>query len=101
MGGGTGTGATPVVARIAKELEILTIALVTTPFESEGGRKTDQALQGIDTLINYVDCLIEIPNQKIYEISKEKIGNTSAAYKLLNDETVSYTHLTLPTNGGV
>ena len=49
-------------------------------------RKTDQALQGIDRLINYVDCLIEIPNQKIYEISKEKIGNTSAAYKLLNDE---------------
>ena len=86
MGGGTGTGATPVVARIAKELEILTIALVTTPFESEGGRKIDQAQQGIDSLINYVDCLIEIPNQKIYEISKEKIGNTSAAYKLLNDE---------------
>lgn len=86
MGGGTGTGATPVVARIAKELEILTIALVTTPFESEGGRKTDQALQGIDTLINYVDCLIEIPNQKIYEMSKDKIGNTTAAYKLLNNE---------------
>ena len=86
MGGGTGTGATPVIARIAKELEILTIALVTTPFESEGDRKKDQAQQGIDSLINLVDCLIEIPNQKIYEVSKDKIGNTAAAYKLLNDE---------------
>ena len=86
MGGGTGTGATPVIARIAKELDILTIALVTTPFESEGDRKLDQAQQGIDTLINCVDCLIEIPNQKIYEVSKDKIGNTAAAYKLLNDE---------------
>ena len=86
MGGGTGTGATPVIARIAKELEILTIALVTTPFESEGDRKIDQAQQGIDTLINCVDCLIEIPNQKIYEVSEDKIGNTAAAYKLLNDE---------------
>ena len=86
MGGGTGTGATPVIARIAKELEILTIALVTTPFESEGDRKSVQAQQGIDTLINCVDCLIEIPNQKIYEVSKDKIGNTTAAYKLLNNE---------------
>ena len=86
MGGGTGTGATPVIARIAKELDILTIALVTTPFESEGDRKSVQAQQGIDTLINCVDCLIEIPNQKIYEVSKDKIGNTAAAYKLLNDE---------------
>ncbi|MDA9719801.1 cell division FtsZ family protein [bacterium] len=86
MGGGTGTGATPVIARIAKELDILTIALVTTPFESEGDRKSDQAQQGIDSLINCVDCLIEIPNQKIYELSREKIGNTAAAYKLLNDE---------------
>ena len=86
MGGGTGTGATPVIARIAKELGILTIALVTTPFESEGDRKSVQAQQGIDTLINCVDCLIEIPNQKIYEMSKDKIGNTTAAYKLLNNE---------------
>ena len=86
MGGGTGTGATPVIARIAKELNILTIALVTTPFESEGDRKSDQAQQGIDSLINCVDCLIEIPNQKIYEVSREKIGNTASAYKLLNDE---------------
>ena len=59
---------------------------VTTPFESEGDRKLDQAQQGIDALINCVDCLIEIPNQKIYEVSKDKIGNTAAAYKLLNDE---------------
>lgn len=68
MGGGTGTGAAPVVAKIAQEKKILTAAVVTKPFEFEGKRRMDNALRGIEELRKYVDTLIIIPNEKICEV---------------------------------
>ena len=65
MGGGTGTGAAPVVAQVAKELGILTVAVVTKPFEMEGGKRMTIADDGIDELGKYVDSLITIPNEKL------------------------------------
>lgn len=67
MGGGTGTGAAPVVAEIAKELGKLTVAVVTKPFAFEGKRKMDQAEKGIKKLLDNVDSLIVIPNQKLMD----------------------------------
>ena len=67
MGGGTGTGATPVIAQIAKELGILTVAVVTKPFNFEG-RRVQVANDGIDELVNHVDSLITIPNEKLMEV---------------------------------
>ena len=64
MGGGTGTGATPVIAQIAKELGILTVAVVTKPFNFEG-RRVQIANDGIDEVVNHVDSLITIPNEKL------------------------------------
>jgi cell division protein FtsZ len=68
MGGGTGTGAAPVVAQIAKELGILTVAVVTRPFEMEGGKRARAADSGIAELSKYVDSLITIPNQKLLTV---------------------------------
>jgi cell division protein FtsZ len=68
MGGGTGTGAAPVVAQVAKELGILTVAVVTKPFEMEGGKRHALAEQGIGELGKYVDSLITIPNQKLLTV---------------------------------
>ena len=68
MGGGTGTGAAPVVARIAKELGALTIGVVTKPFSFEGRKRMNQALQGIERLKEAVDALIVIPNDKLLEV---------------------------------
>ena len=68
MGGGTGTGAAPVVAQIAKELGILTVAVVTRPFEMEGGKRTLIANHGLAELGKYVDSLITIPNQKLLTV---------------------------------
>ncbi len=68
MGGGTGTGAAPEVARIAKELNILTVAVVTKPFPFEGKKRTDFADQGIEELSKYVDSLITIPNEKLLKV---------------------------------
>jgi cell division protein FtsZ len=68
MGGGTGTGAAPVVAQIAKELGILTVAVVTRPFEMEGGKRTLVANHGLAELGKYVDSLITIPNQKLLTV---------------------------------
>lgn len=68
MGGGTGTGAAPVVARIARELGILTVAVVTRPFEFEGKKRATVAQQGIDELSQYVDSLITIPNEKLLRV---------------------------------
>ena len=68
MGGGTGTGAAPVVARIAKELGALTIGVVTKPFSFEGKKRMNQALQGIEKLKEAVDALIVIPNDKLLEV---------------------------------
>ncbi len=68
MGGGTGTGAAPVIARIAKEMKILTVAVVTMPFTFEAKRRMDNALAGIKELGKYVDSIITIPNDKIREV---------------------------------
>lgn len=68
MGGGTGTGAAPVVARLAKEMEKLTVAVVTTPFEFEGGKRIKAAKEGIKELTNYVDSIITIPNEKLQDV---------------------------------
>ncbi len=65
MGGGTGTGAAPVVAEIARDMGILTVAVVTKPFSFEGAKKLAQAERGIDALLKNVDSLVVIPNQKL------------------------------------
>ena len=72
MGGGTGTGGAPIVAKIAKELGALTIGVVTKPFLFEGKKRTRQAFEGIEELKENVDTLIVIPNQKLLSISNEK-----------------------------
>ena len=68
MGGGTGTGAAPVVARIAQEMDILTVAVVTLPFSFEAHLRMDNAMRGVDELKKYVDALITIPNDKISQV---------------------------------
>ncbi len=68
MGGGTGTGAAPIVAQVAKELGILTVAVVTKPFEMEGGKRSLVADHGIAELTKYCDSLITIPNQKLLTV---------------------------------
>ncbi|MEE8426965.1 MAG: cell division protein FtsZ [Woeseiaceae bacterium] len=68
MGGGTGTGATPIVAQVAKELGILTVAVVTKPFSMEGSKRMMIAEQGIAELGKYVDSLITIPNEKLLSV---------------------------------
>ena len=73
MGGGTGTGAAPVVAKLAMEMEILTVGVVTTPFAFESKRRMDQALQGIDELRQYVDSLVVIPNERLRLVSDTRI----------------------------
>ncbi|MBQ8837519.1 MAG: cell division protein FtsZ [Clostridia bacterium] len=73
MGGGTGTGAAPIVAKIAKNLGILTVAVVTLPFSFEGNKRMKNALSGITKLENCVDSLIVIPNENIKKFSWTKI----------------------------
>lgn len=73
MGGGTGTGAVPVIARIAKELGALTIAVVTKPFSFEGARRMVNAESGIEELKDKVDTLIVIPNQRILDVVDKKV----------------------------
>jgi cell division protein FtsZ len=68
MGGGTGTGAAPVIAKAAKELGILTVAIVTIPFRNEGQRRINQALEGIREIEKHVDSLLVVNNEKIREI---------------------------------
>ena len=68
MGGGTGTGASPIIAEIARELGILTVAVVTKPFEFEGKNRANSAISGIRSLRDVVDTLIIIPNQKLVSI---------------------------------
>jgi cell division protein FtsZ len=72
MGGGTGTGAAPVIAQLCKEQEILTVAVVTKPFQFEGVRRMEIADEGIEELSKYVDTLIVIPNQNLFRIANEK-----------------------------
>ena len=68
MGGGTGTGAAPVIAKIARDMKILTIAIVTEPFSFEGRQRMENTAKGLDNLKKYVDTLITIPNDKIRTI---------------------------------
>ncbi|MCL4185168.1 MAG: cell division protein FtsZ [Burkholderiaceae bacterium] len=71
MGKGTGTGASPVVAEIAKEMGILTVGVVTKPFEFEGAKKLQIAEHGIDQLVQHVDSLIVVLNQKLFEVMED------------------------------
>ncbi|MDR1150742.1 MAG: cell division protein FtsZ [Clostridiales bacterium] len=73
MGGGTGTGAAPVIADIAKELNILTVGVVTKPFDFEGKKRMKNALNGIEELKKNIDTLIIIPNQKLLDLSDKSI----------------------------
>lgn len=73
MGGGTGTGASPIIAEIAKEMGILTVAVVTKPFEFEGPLKIKNADMGIENLKKHVDTLIAIPNEKLFELPNVSI----------------------------
>lgn len=78
MGGGTGTGAAPVVAKLAKELGILTVGVVTKPFHFEGAHRMRTADAGLAELQQYVDTLIVIPNQNLFRIANEKTTFTEA-----------------------
>ena len=71
MGGGTGTGGAPVVAALARSLDILTVAIVTKPFDCEGQRRMDTALEGIELLRENVDTLIVIPNERLLDIADQ------------------------------
>ncbi len=83
MGGGTGTGAAPVVAQIAREMGILTVAVVTKPFSFEG-RRMKAAQEGIEQLSEYVDSLIIIPNEKLLSVLGDDVGMLEA-YQAAND----------------
>jgi len=74
MGGGTGTGAAPVIARMARERNILTVGVVTKPFSFEGPRRARAAELGIEELQQYVDTLIVIPNQNLFRLANERTG---------------------------
>ncbi len=74
MGGGTGTGAAPIVAKIAKDLGILTIGVVTKPFSFEGKRRANQAQQGLEKLRESVDALIVIPNDKLLDVVDRRVS---------------------------
>jgi len=78
MGGGTGTGATPVVAQIARDMGILTVGVVTKPFKFEGKQRMTNALGGIDKLKQHVDTLIVVPNDKLLEISDKRTSMAEA-----------------------
>ena len=84
MGGGTGTGAAPVIARIAKEMNILTVGVVTKPFEFEGGRRMKQAEVGLSELEANVDSLIVILNERLLEVLGDDISQ-DMAFKQAND----------------
>ena len=84
MGGGTGTGAAPVVAEIAKSMGILTVAVVTKPFNFEGAQRMRNAEIGIRNLKNFVDTLLIIPNQKLIEVLDKKVG-FKRAFEIADD----------------
>ncbi len=84
MGGGTGSGAAPVVARAAKELGILTVAVVTKPFSFEGARRMNIATAAVEELQQYVDTVIMIPNQNLFRIATERT-TLQEAFKMADD----------------
>ena len=83
MGGGTGTGAAPTIARIAKEMDILTVGIVTIPFRWEGDKKIDQALDGVEEISRHVDALLVINNEKLGEIYPDL--SVTSAFAKAND----------------
>jgi cell division protein FtsZ len=90
MGGGTGTGAAPVVAEVAKELGILTVAVVTKPFPFEGGKRMKVARDGIKDLGDHVDSLITIPNEKLLSVLGKEMSLLNA-FKAANDVLLNAT----------
>ena len=84
MGGGTGTGASPILASIAREMGILTVGVVTKPFSFEGRRRMDAAEAGIEELIDRVDSLVIIPNDRLKYVSERKI-TLSNAFEIADD----------------
>ncbi len=84
MGGGTGTGAAPIVAEVARDLGVLTVGIVTKPFKFEGRRRMEQAEKGIENLCKHVDSLVVIPNERLHLISKEKLTLVNA-FKAADD----------------
>ena len=112
MGGGTGTGSAPVVAQIARELDAVTVAVVTMPFAFEGPMRYQNALQGIGQLQINCDTLITVPNDRLLQIVPKHVS-LDVAFRMADDVlrqgiqaitelvtrpgSVSYTHLTLPT----
>jgi cell division protein FtsZ len=84
MGGGTGTGGAPIVAQVAKDMGILTVAVVTKPFPFEGKKRMEIAMNGIAELKNYVDSLITIPNEKLLSVLGKNISLLDA-FKSAND----------------
>lgn len=84
MGGGTGTGAAPVIAQYAREMGILTVAVVTKPFNFEGNHRMKTAEKGIEDLQQYVDTLIVIPNQNLFRVANEKT-TFADAFKMADD----------------
>lgn len=84
MGGGTGTGAAPIVAEVARELKALTVGVVTLPFIVEGDKRMNYAKQGQSNLRDRVDTLITIPNEAIFKVIDKKTS-VGAAYKLIDD----------------
>lgn len=83
MGGGTGTGAAPTIARIAKDMDILTVGIVTIPFRWEGDKKIDQALDGVEEISKHVDALLVINNEKLGEIYPDL--SVTSAFAKAND----------------
>ncbi|MBR7117346.1 MAG: cell division protein FtsZ [Clostridia bacterium] len=84
MGGGTGTGAAPVIARVAKEMDILTVGIVTKPFNFEGKKRYIQAEAGIAELAKFVDSLIVIPNERLKQVEDTKI-TLANAFEIADD----------------
>ena len=84
MGGGTGTGAAPIVAEVARDLGVLTVGIVTKPFKFEGRRRMEQAEKGIEALCQHVDSLVIITNERLPLISKEKLTLLNA-FKAADD----------------
>jgi cell division protein FtsZ len=78
MGGGTGTGAAPIIAQAARELGVLTVGVVTKPFQFEGGKRMRQAEEGVEALQKVVDTLIIIPNQNLFRLANERTTFTEA-----------------------
>ena len=84
MGGGTGTGAAPIIAKAAREMGVLTVGVVTKPFQFEGARRMRQAEEGVEELQAHVDTLIIIPNQNLFRLANEKTTFTEA-FSLADD----------------